>query len=188
MARLFVAVNLPADIRQGAWRAAAPLRTASYPIRWVDVDALHVTLKFLGAVTPEQEPGVVAAMEQAVDGGRPFPLPVGGFGAFPSASRARVVWVGCEAVAPLELIQHRLEKALEPLGFELEARAFRPHVTLGRVKDRAAPRELAGLEAALEDLQFDGEATVSSLDLMESHLGSAGARYTVRRPFPLVAS
>lgn len=181
MSRLFIAINLPADLRQAAWEAAAPLRRSHLPIRWVAPDALHLTLKFLGDVATAVEPQVIAAMEDAVQGCRSFTLPVGGFGAFPSAARPRVVWVGCEGVPALELLQHRLEQRVEPLGFPGEARAFRPHLTLGRVKDRAAPGDLSGLERVLEPLQFEADATIESIDLMESTLGPNGARYAIRR-------
>jgi 2'-5' RNA ligase len=185
VSRLFIAINLPADLRQAAWDAAAPLRRADLPIRWVAPDALHLTLKFLGDVTTDVESQVVAAMEEAVQGCRSFTLPVGGFGAFPSADRPRVVWVGCEGVPALELLQHRLEQRVEPLGFPGEARPFRPHLTLGRVKERAALGGLSRLERILEPLQFEREATIDSIDLMESILGPDGARYSVRRAVSL---
>lgn len=178
--RLFIAINLPLDLRQRLWEAAGPLRGAGYPVRWVAPDGLHLTLKFLGEVRPEREPDVVAAIGTAVQGAKPFVLPVSGFGAFPSLSRPRVVWVGCEPVPPLELLQHRVEQEMERLGFPLEGRAFHPHLTLGRAQREARAAAFRALERQVEALEFAAEARVESVDLMESRLSRDGARYTRR--------
>lgn len=178
--RLFVAINLPTDLRQRLWEATAPLRAAGYPVRWVASDGMHLTLKFLGEVKADREPQVVAAIGAAVQGGKRFTLPVGGFGAFPSVSRPRVLWAGCEPVPALELLEHRVEQEMEQLGFPVEGRAFHPHLTLGRAQRDASRGAFQDLEERMNALLFDGEAWVDSVDLMESHLGRDGARYTLR--------
>lgn len=185
--RLFIAISFPDVIRQGVWDAAGELRGAGFPIRWVGPEAVHLTLKFLGEVAPPREPEVVAGIERAVDGARPFTVPLGGFGAFPSVERPRVVWLGLEPVPPLELLQHRVERSMEEVGFPLESRQFRPHITLGRVHKGVWARELAGFAAVLERLRYAGESEVRSVVLMESELRREGARYTVRRSVELAA-
>ncbi len=177
--RLFVAVNLPTQVRQLAWQAAAPLRSRGYPVKWVNSEALHFTLKFLGEVEPQRQAAIMQALESAVAGNSRFRVSVGGCGAFPNARRPRVVWIGCEAVAPFELIQHRVEQEMSELGFPVEGRPFRPHLTLGRVKRGARAADLAGFDSALEQVEFQGEVDVESIDLMRSELSRAGARYTV---------
>lgn len=183
--RLFIAVNFPPDLRQRLWEAAEPLRAAGYPVRWVAPDGIHVTLKFLGDVKPAREAEILTAMAAAVQGAKPFELPLSGFGAFPAASRPRVLWAGCEPVPPLELLQHRLEQEMERLGFPVEGRAFHPHVTLGRVQRDARSSAFRDLEERLGALEFSGETMVSSIDLMESRLAREGAQYTRRHPVPL---
>ncbi len=178
--RLFIAINLPPDLRQRLWEAAEPLRRASYPVRWVASDGMHLTLKFLGEVKPDREPEVVAAIGTAVQGAKPFTLMMGGFGAFPSVSRPRVLWAGCEPVPALELLQHRVEQEMERLGFPLEAKAFHPHLTLGRAQRDARAGAFGNLEDRMDTLSFAGEAVVDSVDLMESQLARDGARYTRR--------
>jgi 2'-5' RNA ligase len=183
--RLFIAVNLPPPVRQGLWQAAEPLRRASLPVRWVSPDALHLTLKFLAEVAAEREPELLAGMERAARGAKPFALHLGGFGVFPSMNRPRVIWAGCDAPAPLELLQHGVEREMEPLGFPLEGRAFQPHLTLGRAERRARPGDFAKLAPRLDALTFAADALVESLDLMESRLAAAGAHYTRRHAVPL---
>ena len=183
--RLFIAVNFPETLRQGLWRATEPLRRTDLPIRWVALEALHLTLKFLGEVVAEREAELVAGMERAARGAKPFALHLGGFGVFPSMSRPRGVWAGCDAPAPLELLQHGVEREMEPLGFPLEGRTFQPHLTLGRAERRARPGDFAKLASRLDALIFEGDAMIDSLDLMESRLAPSGAHYTRRRAVPL---
>ncbi|MBI4420745.1 MAG: RNA 2',3'-cyclic phosphodiesterase [Gemmatimonadetes bacterium] len=177
--RLFIAVNFPDTLRQGVWEATATLRAADFPVKWVEPEGVHLTLKFLGEVAPERRDAIVSALRGAAEGTRRFVLAVSGFGAFPSPERPRVIWVGCERLPALELLQHRVEQALERLGFPLEGRAFRPHLTLGRVKQGARPPSFNRLESLLEGLDYVGESEVGSVDLMESRLGPHGARYEV---------
>jgi 2'-5' RNA ligase len=183
--RLFIAVNFPPDLRRRLWEAAEPLRAVGYPVRWVAPDGIHVTLKFLGEVKPAREAEILTAMGAAVQGARPFELPIGGFGAFPAVSRPRVLWAGCEPVPSLELLQHRMEQEMERLGFPVEGRAFHPHVTLGRVQRDARPGAFRDLEERLGALEFSGETMVGSVDLMESRLAREGAQYTRRQAVPL---
>lgn len=183
--RLFLALNLPDAIRQAVWEAAEPLRRRAYPVRWVGPGAIHLTVKFLGEVDAGREAGVVEAMERATAEARPFALHLSGFGAFPVPERARVIWVGCEPEAPLELLQHRVEVEMERVGFPIEGRAFHPHLTLGRASRGARPSDFRGLGRDLEDVEYTAEVHVESLDLMESTLTPKGAQYARRAAVPL---
>ena len=175
--RLFVAINLPDTLRRAVWEAGTPLRAASYPVRWVDPAAIHLTLKFLGNVEETREPEIIEAVQGAVRGAKPFSLSLDGFGAFPTPRRPRVLWVGCEAAPPLELLQDRVERVFADLGFPVEGR---PHLTLGRARRDVRPRDFAALERDLQTLEFHGDLLVSSLDLMQSVLTPQGAHYTAR--------
>jgi 2'-5' RNA ligase len=183
--RLFVAINLPPAVRDALWQAAAPLRERRYPVKWVAPDAMHLTVKFLGEVDAAREPAIGGALARAAGAVKPFPLPLAGFGAFPSADHPRVVWAGCDAVPALELLHHDVEVALMEQGFALEGRPFRPHLTLGRVRDGAKPREFSALAAQLEGMTFEADFVVSSLDLMQSTLSPKGSAYAVRHAAPL---
>lgn len=178
--RLFVAINLPGEVKHEIWKVTEPLRVRAYPVRWVAPDSIHLTLKFLGPVQSYRESAVVDALEHAVQGARRFILPLGGFGAFPSTEHPRVLWVGCEGVPSLEILQHRVELEMERVGFPLEGRPFRPHLTLARAHRGARAAEFRGLPQVLEELQFSAEVWVESADLMESHLTPDGARYSRR--------
>ncbi len=184
--RLFVAINLPGEVKDELWKATEPLRARRYPVRWVAPESIHLTLKFLGEVDPSRESEIVGALGRAIEGTRRFRMPVGGFGAFPSVEQPRVLWVGCEGVPQLELLQHRVECQMERIGFALEGRPFRPHLTLARAARGARASEFRGLEEIMSRLSFAAEVMVESADLMESHLTPQGARY-VRRHAAVLA-
>jgi 2'-5' RNA ligase len=169
-------------VRQALWEAIRPVRDRELPVKWARPDGIHLTLKFLGDVEDTQEPTLRAALAGAASGGaeqRSVPVHVEGFGVFPDFHRPRVVWAGVAPDPVLELLQHRVERAFAPLGFPTEARAFRPHVTLGRAARNARPRDFPGLEAALGALTFAETVLVSDLDLMQSTLQAGGAVYQV---------
>jgi 2'-5' RNA ligase len=179
-------LNLPDGVRQALWDAIQPVRDRELPVKWVRPDGIHLTLKFLGDVDDAQEPVLRAALARAASGGggepreRGVTLQVAGFGVFPDFHRPRVVWAGVAPDPALELLQDGVERAFAPLGFPTEARAFRPHVTLGRAARDARPRDFAGLEPALGALAFAATVLVSDLDLMQSTLQSGGAVYHVK--------
>jgi 2'-5' RNA ligase len=175
--RLFIAINFPDAMRQRLWSEAAPLRDAGYPVKWVAADNIHMTVKFLGEVEESRAGAIEDGLSHAVGDTKTFSLSVGRFGAFPSAKRPRVIWVGCETEPGLELLADAVEREMSTLAFETEGRAFRPHVTIGRVRRGARPADLNGLEQDLERLEFFDEPQIASLDLMRSHTGSKGPRY-----------
>ena len=178
--RLFVALNFPPAVQHGLWQAAAPLRDRGFPLRWVASDAIHVTVKFLGEVPPDQLPGAQAALGRAVAGTRVLTLTIAGFGVFPPEGVPRVVWAGLDAEPALELLHHATERAFEPLGFPPEGRPFRPHVTLGRSARTSATGRFQGLADALAALHYETTVQVESVELMESVPATRGVTYQVR--------
>ena len=158
------------------------MRARGLPVTWVRPEGIHLTLKFLGDVDEATEPHLRAALGQAAGGGdaRPVTMHMEGFGVFPDFRRPSVIWAGVLPDPPLELLQHRVEQAFAPLGFPTEAKAFRPHLTLGRAKREAGPRDFAGLEEALGALSFSETALIPDVALMQSTLQVGGAVYQVK--------
>jgi 2'-5' RNA ligase len=175
--RLFLAINLEPSIRHAIVEATAPLRTAAPTLSWVDEARVHLTLKFLGECPPEVVGALSDTLSQVAQRHRSFSIGIGEVGAFPNFRRARVVWMGIERDPRLELLHHDVEVACEAIGFEVEGRAFRPHLTLARVKERTGEDELRRLSRASKRVEFADEAQVRSIDLMKSHLDPAAARY-----------
>ncbi len=175
--RLFIAINFTAKDRQRMYSAARKMREAELPVRWVDVDHLHLTLKFLGEVRPERTIQVKEAVARVAEKTPPLTLNLRGSGAFPTMRRPKTIWLGVDASAELRCLKHDLEWELAPLGFDREVRAFHPHVTLGRATNEARAGDFRDFESLVNGMSFEREVTVRSVDVMESHLSSRGARY-----------
>jgi len=176
--RLFLAINLPPDVRLEVIAATAGLRTCAPELVWVAEPRLHLTLKFFGEQTDAQANSLRDAIAIVAGRHRELVLGLGGIGAFPNFRRARVVWMGVANEARLELLHHDIEVACEPLGFQLEGRPFRPHLTLARVKQALPEARLRELSRAAKQVDFRSEFIVRSLDLMQSTLTAAGPTYT----------
>lgn len=189
--RLFIAINLPDAERRAIAQATAPLRDAAPGVGWVAESRLHLTLKFLGEQDGEAVGPLTHVLRRSASAHGPLALEIGGLGAFPSKRRPRVIWLGVAPDPKLELLHHDVEEACAALGYEVEGRAFRPHLTLGRVRERPRGREPldAGAAAALarsaREVQDRWTADVRSVDLMESVLGRDGTRYALLAAAPL---
>jgi len=177
--RLFIALNLPKKERERIHRAARPLRESDMPVRWIDPDHYHVTLKFLGDVRRERIPEVEEAIGRICAETKAFATDFGAFGAFPTIRRPRVIWLGLGANPELRCLKQDLEWTLGDSGFEAETRAFHPHVTLGRADDRGGAGAFRGLDELVADMKFKGEVKVHTVDLMRSQLIKGGAKYSV---------
>ena len=177
--RLFAAITIPARERKRLFKASNPLREAGLPVRWVDVDALHLTLKFLGEVPKDRVDKVRASLAAVAAKSKPFEVKLGGFGAFPSLRKPRVIWAGAYASPELRCLKHDLEWEFAALGYAREARAFHPHMTLGRARPEAAAGDFRDLEAMVEPLKYQGTLAVNSVVLLRSHLAPGGATYEV---------
>ena len=186
--RLFVACEVPDDVRETIGETIEDLRKKSgQAVRWIRPDGVHVTLKFLGEVPTKKLPAVKLAIQEAVVGHAPFELEFSNIGTFGGREGLRLMWVGIAGdVLRLEALVRAVNAALAVVGFEPERRPFRPHLTLGRVKDEISTRHRAEIEVAV------GKSTVppvswrtAQVSLMRSRLTTAGATYEVIATFPL---
>jgi RNA 2',3'-cyclic 3'-phosphodiesterase len=175
--RLFLAINLPAEVREAIDLATEPLRIAAPNVAWTSAAKMHLTLKFLGDQPETVVEPLRDAMARVATTHRVIELELRGVGAFPNLRRPRVVWLGIRPTPKLELLHHDVETSCDTLGFELEGRPFRPHLTLGRVGDRVAEAEWRGIAASARAIDYQETTMVESIDLMRSHLSPAGARY-----------
>jgi 2'-5' RNA ligase len=178
--RLFLAVNFTPEVRREVAAATALLREcAPAPdVAWTAEPLLHLTLKFLGEQPAERLDDVQAAAASVAGRHRELVMTLGGIGAFPNFRRARIVGLGVAQEARLELLHHDIELTYEKLGFQVEGRPFRPHLTLARVK-HPLPEERARLLArTAKRTDYRTDFVVRSIDLMRSDLTAAGPTYT----------
>ena len=183
--RLFIAINLPESERQAIHHATAPLREAARSVTWVAPECIHITMKFLGAQSPDAVGSVRDALAPVARRFHPLRLHVSGIGAFPHLRAPRIFWMGIGNDPKLELLHHDLEVACQTLGHDVEGRAFRPHVTLGRVKREISSEQVGQLARLAANVRYAVAVDARSIDVMQSELSSQGPRYTVLAAVPL---
>ncbi|RPJ60962.1 MAG: RNA 2',3'-cyclic phosphodiesterase [Acidobacteria bacterium] len=188
MIRSFVAVGLPEEVRSRLEQHGKELKSLGLYGSYPKADSFHLTLKFLGNIPEQKVDPIGAALERVVAGITPFRLEVRGLGAFPNPSSARVVWIGFEQSEPLSLLQERVEQALADLDFSREERAFRPHLTLVRLKSRDNLKALQSYLREVGPVATAGTVPVEEVVLFRSDLRPDGARYTRLRAAKLQES
>jgi len=179
--RAFIALDLPSRLQRSLREATAGLRDEiGSLVRWVPIENMHLTLKFLGEITPDRVELLTPMLRTEADLCAPFEMRMAALGAFPSLKRARVIILGIQAPAGLEALARGIESACTRLGFAAEKRGFHPHLTLGRVRENLTPGEGLKLRQALEAITIDSPGTgrVDSVQLYKSELKPAGAEYT----------
>ncbi len=196
--RLFLAVPLSADVQALLASQISELSALDWPVRWVQPDMAHLTIRFLGESDREHAellrmalPGVVIA-EQAFD------LRTAALGVFPNFRHPRVLWLGLHGpVHRLERLVSQVDATVAELGFGARDEVYHPHITLGRVRNQSSGTvRLRDLPAAIKGRFVNAETgaavappsvpvPVREVQLVRSHLGRGGARYEVLTSFPL---
>jgi 2'-5' RNA ligase len=180
--RLFVAVPIPDEAVREIATTVERVRTLGVPgggrdVRWVRLDGLHLTLRFLGPTPEERIAGTVAAVEAAAIGREGFAVGIRGSGTFPPGGRPRALWLGVsEGAEGLAGLAAAVDDELRVRGWTLDDRPFRPHLTLARSDGVPAASAIAARldeAAAGLDLHFE----VVRMGLFESLTGGGPARY-----------
>jgi 2'-5' RNA ligase len=178
--RLFVAVEIDDRARQVAEAVQQRLRGAldsTLKARWVPVENMHLTVRFIGHVDDSRAPGVIDALAPPL-AIAPFDIEVRGCGVFPPRGAPRVLWIGLTQGLPsLALMHEAFNRRLRPFGFEPEARPFSAHLTIARIKD--APKGVGRtVHAELDRMAIPAtRVAVSRATVFESHLSPKGPRY-----------
>lgn len=187
-ARLFIACEVPDEVKENIGTLITNLKARSATdVRWIKPEGVHITLKFLGETPVKKLPAIKLAIQEAVVGHSPFELEFSNIGTFGGREGLRIMWVGIAGdVLRLEALVRAVNAALSVVGFEPERRPFRPHLTLGRVKDEIATRRRAEIEVAVGKMDVPPTAwRTAQVSLMRSRITTGGAFYDVLATFPL---
>jgi len=175
--RVFVAVALEAALRKVVAELPQHLNSTAAAFRWVPVGNLHLTLKFLGEIAEERVSGVIGVAQEVAGRSMPFPITLGGVGAFPSPRRPQVVWVGvAQGADRLSELARDLDITLSRVAFPKDSRPFRPHLTIARAKQAGPMPDLSGPLRSLRGMVV-GAQTVDALLVMQSALNPGGSIY-----------
>lgn len=177
--RMFIAVDSPADVARAITQVVERLRRAGVEAAWTSPAQLHLTLQFLGDEVDDADlHQICVAMDESAAAVPPFRVAFGDVGAFPDVRRPRVVWLGVrEGAAELTRLHEALADRLAPIGFHPEARGFRPHITLGRFRDRGDAAGSLGAALASVGGVPAAEMRVQRIVLYESRLSKTGAEH-----------
>jgi RNA 2',3'-cyclic 3'-phosphodiesterase len=192
--RLFVGVPLPGDAVDEVSAVVESVRGMPLPpgardVRWVRLDGLHLTLRFLGPTPDDQVGSTTDAVARVARGARgPFDIELAGAGAFPAGRRPRALWIGLDTGADdLADLARSTDEALQRAGWPPEQRPFRPHLTLARSDGVGAGSVVADrLVGAMADRRI--RCTIDAIGLFESITGNGPARYEPVALYPLSAS
>lgn len=182
--RVFVAIELPEDIRGELATVQKELRPVSGSARWVAAEATHLTLKFIGEIAERRIDEIDRELSGL--GWKPFTVTVQGVGFFPGTRSPRVLWAGLQAQG-MEGLAERIDTRLERLGIEREKRAFRAHVTLARAKNTRLDTAMVQEAERFQDKEF-GSFTADRCVLYQSILKPAGAVYVKLKEYLLSSS
>ncbi|MGQ9518479.1 MAG: RNA 2',3'-cyclic phosphodiesterase [Candidatus Fervidibacter sp.] len=175
--RSFIALEISEDVREQLASLLMRLHQTNAAVKWVELENLHLTLKFLGEISSEQVEVIAETLGQVARSVEPFPFTVKGVGGFPDLRRPRVLWVGVEATPSLMNLQRLVEQAMEGLGFAPEGRSFHPHITLGRVKAMTGIDKVKAILSEHSNTEF-GVVLADRLVLFRSDLSREGPTYT----------
>jgi 2'-5' RNA ligase len=184
--RAFIAIDLSAQARtqlaqlQDDLKAVVPRHT----VRWTAPDNIHLTLHFLGNLSPQEIKNVSAVIDEAASNQPGFSLTLARLGCFPNSSRPRILWVGILGdTNALTTLQGDLGERLRgAIDFTPDSRSYSPHLTIGRVRNGVPSRRVKQLSQIIQTEQPQvGHLTtldVTEISLMESNLKPSGVVYT----------
>lgn len=133
--RTFIAIDVSDEARRAVGTFTSALKKEKARVSWVKPGNVHITLKFLGEIDEEKIPEINNAIRVCAKEQKPFEIEIKGSGGFPNLHRPRVIWVGLtEGAEELKRLAGAVDNELYKLGFQKEKRAFKPHLTVGRVK------------------------------------------------------
>ena len=178
--RTFVAIDLAPDLKITMEALIRNIKKGAKGVKWVNSSGMHLTLKFLGDITPEKAGDIIGLLKTIAEKHSAFPLQLKGTGTFPPGRKrgTRVIWAGIPETSELMALDEEMEAGFERIGFPREDRPFHPHMTLGRVKF------LDGLEPVLDELERYRETDfggmmVNRIRFFESVLKPDGADHSV---------
>lgn len=179
--RAFIAIEFPPELKQSIAAHSVRLqKLLGQAVRWVAPNNFHLTLKFLGDISPGGLSELQQALRLETQKYPPFSITLGGLGVFPGVNRPRVIWVGVQMPPVLGRLQQDVDRATTRLGYSGDEKGFSAHLTLGRVREQISPTEQQALRQVLESARIPeiGTLSVHQIHLIRSDLRPGGSVYT----------
>ncbi len=184
--RAFLGIEITQELREQIAVLQKHLQTSGADITWTAAENLHLTLKFLGEITREQAGQIKQAMTSRLSTVDPFKISLRGAGGFPNLENARVLWVGMShGKEELKKLALAADKACGPLGFPIEEKPFKAHLTIGRVRSMRGHKRLV---KQMDGISFRGKSPcpIDAVTLFHSELTRKGPIYSPLAQFALI--
>ncbi len=178
MMRVFIAIELPPQARDELVSLQTTLKGSGADVKWVEPENVHLSLRFIGDVGPDNAEEIQKQLALTAAGTGPFEITMKGIGAFPDASFPKVIWAGVDlGAAESQRLADGLETKLRAIGITGEERKFHPHITLGRVRSQ---KNIDRLRKLIETTGFEAGSIIKVgwLTLFTSRLTPQGSIYT----------
>lgn len=183
--RCFIAIEIPETIQNQLARIQGTLRNQIKKAAWVKPGNIHLTLKFLGDVDPDDLESIGEAIKGVASRHRSFSMHIGGLGAFPNFARPRVMWAGVKVGGDrISALAQDINAALSNCGFSLETKKFNPHLTIARLKERVDLRPYTDGYRQYDRIA-GAEVSVNTISLIQSQLHPTGAIYSTLQSYSL---
>jgi len=176
--RAFIAFDLPKDILESIGDVQEKIKKRGVKLRWVPVQNIHVTMKFIGDIHVDLVDRVSSMMAESAEGLSVITLYANGIGVFPGLHRPKVLWIGIDGeIDRLDRLQKTLDKKLSLIGIQAEKRPFQGHLTIGRAKEKLNVERLKESLHAFYDFQTR-PFEINEMKLFQSELLPTGAVYS----------
>jgi 2'-5' RNA ligase len=183
--RSFIAIEVPQPLLARIEELQRELKRMEADVKWVRPEGIHLTLKFLGSIHAQDLEKLARAIGPIVAAWNPFELRIHGLGCFPSSRSPRVIWAGIDrGDGEASSLQKVIEDKAADFGFAPEARPFKPHLTLGRVRTPRGRNSLIQVMENYKDVEI-GTFLAREVFLFKSELQPSGAVYTKLHTFPM---
>ena len=183
--RCFIAIEIPETIQNQLAHIQGALRDGIKKASWVKPGNIHLTLKFLGDVDPDDLKPIGEAIEEVATRHRSFSMRIGGVGAFPNFARPRVMWAGVKVGSDrISALAQDINVALSNCGFLLDTKKFNPHLTIARLKERVDLRPYTDRYRQYDRIA-GAEMNVNIISLIQSQLHPTGAIYSTLQSYSL---
>ncbi len=175
--RCFIAIGITDPIKREIGELLDILKKYDVDIKWVIPENLHLTLKFLGNTPDALLPKIGESLSRLVSSYEAFYIKIYKTGVFPNKRYPRVIWVGVEDSDIIKNLKNDIEHSMSLLGYQKEDKAFKPHLTVGRVRSQKGIISIVNELDNFSDKEF-GIVHVDRIKLMKSELKLKGAQYT----------
>lgn len=188
--RSFIAIEIPHLIQESIFALTSKIRQ-EYPkpgIRWVPINNIHLTLKFLGDVPLKNLELLKRSLACEINRLESFSIPFSKTGIFPNINKPRIIWIGFNHLQNMIELRELVEITASKLGFQTEGRPFFPHITLGRFSDNYSVTTIHSILSDLNalDLSFVDPVEINSIKIFKSDLKPKGPEYTIIHSIPFM--